>query len=117
MALKVELDTLTGAVKILESNIIYDCGKSVNPAVDIGQIEGAFVQGIGFFLTEEIEVDDKGELLTTGTWTYKPPTIDNVPQKFVVEMFNAAAHTNRILSHRKHVENLRCFWLGLSTRQ
>ncbi|KAH7296056.1 hypothetical protein KP509_26G007100 [Ceratopteris richardii] len=99
-ATQVEVDTLTGSVKILESNIIYDCGRSINPAVDIGQIEGAFVQGIGFFLTEEIEVNDKGELLNTGTWTYKPPTIDNIPQKFVVEMLNAGTHENRILSSK-----------------
>ncbi|KAI5083880.1 hypothetical protein GOP47_0000049 [Adiantum capillus-veneris] len=99
-ATQVELDTLTGAVTILWTDIFYDCGKSMNPAVDIGQIEGSFVQGIGFFLTEELEVDDKGALTTTGTWTYKPPTVDNIPQKFVVEMENSVAHKNRILSSK-----------------
>ncbi|MCO5559168.1 hypothetical protein L7F22_012762 [Adiantum nelumboides] len=99
-ASQVELDTRTGAVTILQSEIFYDCGKSVNPAVDIGQIEGSFVQGIGFFLTEELEVDDKGVLTTVGTWTYKPPTVDNIPQKFLVEMENSVAHKNRVLSSK-----------------
>mgnify|MGYP000078875410 CR=1 FL=1 len=64
------------------------------------QIEGAFVQGIGFFLTEEYEVDDKGEVVSNSTWTYKPPTLDNIPQKFLVEITNGAPHTNRILSSK-----------------
>lgn len=64
------------------------------------QIEGSFVQGIGFFLTEEHEVDSNGELITNGTWTYKPPAIDNIPRKLTVEMMNSVAHQNRILSSK-----------------
>lgn len=85
-ATEVEVNTLTGAVTILQSDLIYDCGKSLNPAVDIGQIEGSFVQGIGFFLTEELEMDNTGVLVSNGTWTYKPPTVDNIPQMFCVEI-------------------------------
>eukprot|EP00250_Pteridium_aquilinum_P022285 c25340_g1_i2 orf=145-4443(+) len=99
-ATEVEVNTLTGNVTILQSDIIYDCGKSMNPTVDIGQIEGSFVQGIGFFLTEEYEVDSQGELITNGTWTYKPPTVDNIPRKFTVEMMNSVGHQNRILSSK-----------------
>ncbi|KAI5083886.1 hypothetical protein GOP47_0000055 [Adiantum capillus-veneris] len=99
-ATMVEVNTLTGAVTILESDLIYDCGKSLNPAIDIGQIEGSFVQGIGFFLTEQHEVDVNGVLLTNGTWTYKPPTVDNIPRKFHVEMISGAARQNRVLSSK-----------------
>lgn len=99
-ATEVEVNTLTGAVTILQSDLIYDCGKSLNPAVDIGQIEGSFVQGIGFFLTEEHEVDNTGVLVSNGTWTYKPPTVDNIPQKFRVEMVSSADRQNRVLSSK-----------------
>jgi xanthine dehydrogenase molybdopterin-binding subunit B len=64
------------------------------------QIEGAFVQGIGFFLTEEYEVNDKGEVVSNSTWTYKPPTLDNIPRKFFVEIINGAPRSNRILSSK-----------------
>ncbi|MCO5614961.1 hypothetical protein L7F22_069247 [Adiantum nelumboides] len=98
--IEVEVNTLTGAVTILESDLIYDCGKSLNSAVDIGQIEGSFVEGIGFFLTEQIEVDENGVLLTDGTWIYKPPTVDNILRKFHVEMISGAARQDRVLSSK-----------------
>lgn len=62
------------------------------------QVEGAFVQGVGFFLTEEIITDDAGHQVTEGTWLYKPPTFDNIPRVFNVELLNSAAHKVRILS-------------------
>ncbi|KAG6551578.1 hypothetical protein Mapa_007001 [Marchantia paleacea] len=99
-ASEVEVDVLTGSVKVLQSDIVYDCGKSLNPAIDIGQIEGSFVQGIGYYLTEEIKWDKNGVLVTNGTWTYKPPTIDNIPHQFNVELLNSAADSARILSSK-----------------
>ncbi|BBN18891.1 protein MpAO [Marchantia polymorpha subsp. ruderalis] len=99
-ASEVEVDLLTGSVKVLQADLVYDCGKSLNPAVDIGQIEGSFVQGIGYYLTEQIKWDENGVLLTNGTWTYKPPTIDNIPQKFNVELLNSAVDSSRILSSK-----------------
>jgi xanthine dehydrogenase/oxidase len=63
----VELDVLTGEAKILSSDIVYDCGESLSPLVDIGQIEGAFVQGIGYYLTEEVVYDDLGRVSLTAT--------------------------------------------------
>jgi xanthine dehydrogenase molybdopterin-binding subunit B len=74
----VEINVLTGERSILATDLIYDCGKSLNPAVDIGQVEGAFVQGIGFFMTEDVEMKN-GTLVSDGTWTYKVPTVDTIP--------------------------------------
>ncbi|WP_192349910.1 molybdopterin cofactor-binding domain-containing protein [Algoriphagus sp. Y33] len=80
---EVEVDVLTGEVKILRSDIIFDMGWSLNPAIDIGQVEGAFVQGIGYILTEKLvfepEGEEKGRLNTLNTWTYKPPAITTIP--------------------------------------
>ncbi|KAH9323339.1 hypothetical protein KI387_017978, partial [Taxus chinensis] len=99
-ASEVEVDLLSGATTILQTDIIYDCGRSLNPAVDLGQIEGAFVQGIGFYMMEEHVVDENGKLLSDGTWTYKVPTIDTIPRKFNVEILNSPLHQKRILSSK-----------------
>lgn len=71
----VELDTLTGENQILSVDIVYDCGESLNPAIDVGQIQGSFVQASGMMLTEGFvrsKVD--GRLVNNGTWDYKPPS-------------------------------------------
>lgn len=157
---------LTGETTIVRSDVVYDCGKSMNPAVDIGQVgvsghlgtaqvatihidecgmhdkafraglsackaagageetnqyihvvttkymyicvhartppqvEGAFIYGVGLFLTEEILTDSRGHQLSQGTWLYKPPTIDNIPRVFNVELLNSTAHRDRILSSK-----------------
>lgn len=86
-----EVDILTGEVKIISSNIIYDMGWSLNPAIDIGQIEGAFVQGIGYLLTEklvsETEGDNKGRLNSTNTWRYKIPAVTTIPLEMNTFLF------------------------------
>ncbi|CAH8341865.1 unnamed protein product [Eruca vesicaria subsp. sativa] len=97
---EVEVDVLTGKTEILRSDIIYDCGKSLNPAVDLGQVEGAFVQGIGFFMMEEYTTDEKGLVVQQGTWDYKIPTVDTIPKKFFVEILNTGHHKNRVLSSK-----------------
>ncbi|XP_010521612.1 PREDICTED: abscisic-aldehyde oxidase-like isoform X2 [Tarenaya hassleriana] len=97
---EVEVNLLTGATEILRSDIIYDCGKSLNPAVDLGQIEGAFVQGIGFFMLEEYTTDENGLVVQDGTWNYKIPTVDTVPKQFNVEVLNSGYHKNRVLSSK-----------------
>ncbi|HEY0395519.1 MAG TPA: molybdopterin cofactor-binding domain-containing protein [Candidatus Elarobacter sp.] len=90
---EVEVDVLTGEVMILRSDIIYDMGFSLNPAVDIGQIEGAFVQGIGYILTEEVTYqtdpsrDDFGRLNSDNTWRYKPPAVTTIPIEMNVHFF------------------------------
>ncbi|RVW59068.1 Abscisic-aldehyde oxidase [Vitis vinifera] len=96
----VEVNLLTGETTILQSDIIYDCGQSLNPAVDLGQIEGAFVQGIGFFMLEEYTTNADGLVVTKGTWTYKIPTVDTIPKQFNVEIMNSGQHKKRVLSSK-----------------
>ncbi|OIT29691.1 PREDICTED: abscisic-aldehyde oxidase-like [Nicotiana attenuata] len=97
---EVEIDILTGETTILRSDIIYDCGQSLNPAVDMGQIEGAYVQGIGFFMHEEYLTNDDGLMVSNSTWTYKIPTIYTIPQNFNVHLVNSGHHEKRILSSK-----------------
>jgi xanthine dehydrogenase/oxidase len=86
-----EVDVLTGEVKILSSDIVYDMGWSMNPALDIGQVEGAFVQGIGYLLTEKLVFeptgDEKGRLNTTNTWRYKIPAVTTIPLQMNTYLF------------------------------
>lgn len=78
-----ELDVLTGETQIIRSDILYDGGKCTNPEIDLGQAEGAFVMGMGFWLTEKIKYDpNTGLLLTNGTWEYKPPSSKDIPIDF-----------------------------------
>ncbi|KAJ9584592.1 hypothetical protein L9F63_021062, partial [Diploptera punctata] len=71
---EIQLDVLTGRHQILRVDILEDAGRSVNPYIDIGQIEGAFIMGLGYWLTENIVLDPKtGQNLTNRTWNYKPP--------------------------------------------
>ncbi|MED6168315.1 aryl-alcohol oxidase 3 [Stylosanthes scabra] len=97
---EVEIDLLTGETSFLQTDIIYDCGQSLNPAVDLGQIEGAFVQGLGFFMLEEYEANADGLILVDGTWNYKIPTIDTIPKKFNVQILNTGHHKRRVLSSK-----------------
>ncbi|VVB16926.1 unnamed protein product [Arabis nemorensis] len=99
-ASEVEVNVLTGETTVLRTDIIYDCGKSLNPAVDLGQIEGAFVQGLGFFMLEEYLMNSDGLVVTDSTWTYKIPTVDTIPRQFNVEILNSGHHKNRVLSSK-----------------
>eukprot|EP00795_Rhopilema_esculentum_P002081 gene2081-17651_t len=84
---EVEIDVLTGEHWILRSDVIYDCGESINPRLDIGQVEGAFVMGIGYWFTEKVAYDkESGEQLTTSTWNYKPPMSQDIPKDFRVKL-------------------------------
>ncbi|KAM3303274.1 aldehyde oxidase 4 [Capsicum chacoense] len=97
---EVEIDILTGLPRILQSDIIYDCGQSLNPATDLGQIEGAFVQGIGYFMLEEYLTNEDGLMVTNSTWTYHIPTIDTIPKRLNVRVLNSGHHKKRILSSK-----------------
>ncbi|XP_039139815.1 indole-3-acetaldehyde oxidase-like [Dioscorea cayenensis subsp. rotundata] len=97
---EVEIDLFTGATTILRTDLTYDCGKSLNPAVDLGQIEGSFVQGIGFFMSEEFITNSEGLVVTDGTWTYKIPTVDTIPKQFNVEFLDSGHHEKRVLSSK-----------------
>nr|CAB3492933.1 unnamed protein product [Digitaria exilis] len=97
---EVEIDVLTGATTILRSDLVYDCGQSLNPAVDLGQVEGAFVQGVGFFTNEEYTTNSDGMVINDGTWTYKIPTVDTIPKQLNVELINSARDQKRVLSSK-----------------
>jgi xanthine dehydrogenase large subunit len=96
---EVLIDTLTGEWKLLRADALHDVGASLNPAVDIGQVEGAFVQGMGWLTTEELWWHPKtGKLMTHAPSTYKIPTANDVPQAFHVKLFenrNAADTIHR----------------------
>lgn len=79
---EVSIDTLTGEYVIERTDILHDVGKSLNPAIDIGQIEGGFVQGMGWLTTEELWWDDKGRLRTHAPSTYKIPLASDRPKIF-----------------------------------
>jgi xanthine dehydrogenase large subunit len=81
-ACEVAIDTLTGETRVLRAELLQDCGASINPAIDLGQIEGAFVQGMGWLTSEELWWDDKGQLRTHGPSTYKIPGSRDVPPIF-----------------------------------
>lgn len=85
---EVVIDTLTGESRCLRTDIVQDCGKPLNPVLDLGQIEGAFVQGMGWLTCEELWWDDTGRLRTVGPSTYKIPGSRDVPPVFNVEILD-----------------------------
>lgn len=86
---EVVLDTLTGENRILRADILHDAGASLNPILDIGQIEGGYVQGVGWLTTEELVWDAKGRLRTHAPSTYKIPTASDAPDVFNVKLWDA----------------------------
>ena len=87
---EVVIDTLTGENRVLRADILQDCGNSLNPRVDYGQIEGAYVQGMGWLTCEELVWSDKGELLTHGPSTYKIPGSRDIPRDFNIHILEDA---------------------------
>src|SRR5574343_561537 len=85
---EVELDLLTGEWRLVRADIVHDVGRSINPAIDRGQVEGGFVQGMGWLTMEECLWDAKGKLLTHGPSTYKIPVASDVPEEFHVTLFD-----------------------------
>ena len=83
---EVSLDTLTGEYQVDRTDILHDVGRSLNPAIDRGQVEGAFIQGMGWLTTEELWWDDKGQLRTHAPSTYKIPLASDRPRVFNVEL-------------------------------
>jgi xanthine dehydrogenase large subunit len=84
---EVAIDTLTGESRVLKVDILHDVGQSINPALDLGQIEGGFVQGMGWLTTEQLVWNDKGNLSTHAPSTYKIPTAGDVPAHFKVDFW------------------------------
>ncbi len=86
---EVAIDTLTGESRVLKVDILHDVGCSINPAIDIGQIEGGFVQGMGWLTTEQLVWNDKGVLSTHAPSTYKIPATGDIPEHFKVDLWPA----------------------------
>ena len=84
---EVAIDTLTGESRVLKVDILHDVGRSINPAIDIGQIEGGFVQGMGWLTTEQLVWNDKGYLATHAPSTYKIPATGDIPEHFKVDLW------------------------------
>jgi xanthine dehydrogenase large subunit len=87
---EVLIDILTGEMNVRRVDILHDVGRSINPAIDIGQIEGGFVQGMGWLTTEELVFDEQGRLLTHAPSTYKIPVASDVPADFRVALFDGS---------------------------
>ncbi len=93
---EVSIDILTGECVIERADILHDVGESINSNIDIGQIEGAFVQGLGWVTSEEMKYNAKGELLNYSPDTYKIPGIRNIPKDFRVRLLQNAPNFNTI---------------------
>eukprot|EP00252_Welwitschia_mirabilis_P022733 TRINITY_DN6242_c0_g1_i3.p1 TRINITY_DN6242_c0_g1~~TRINITY_DN6242_c0_g1_i3.p1 ORF type:complete len:318 (-),score=86.22 TRINITY_DN6242_c0_g1_i3:256-1209(-) len=103
----VEIDTLTGDFHLKNVDIVMDLGNSINPAIDIGQIEGAFIQGLGWATLEEVKWGDpahpwikKGHLFTQGPGTYKLPTVNDIPLQFNVSLLKGVPNQRAIHSSK-----------------
>ncbi len=93
---EVMVDTLTGYYKNLRTDILHDVGDSLNPAIDIGQIEGGYIQGVGWCTTEECKWDDSGRLLNHSPDTYKIPNVQDIPEDFRTELLQGVPNINTI---------------------
>jgi len=93
---EVEIDGFTGTFKLRQVDVVHDVGSSLNPLIDLGQIEGGFVQGMGWLTMEELVWDNAGQLRTYSPSTYKIPTISEVPERFNVQLLERAAQAGVI---------------------
>lgn len=97
---EVEIDCLTGDHKVLRSDIVMDLGESLNPAIDIGQIEGAFMQGLGLFTLEDLMYSPNGIMWTRGPGAYKIPGFGDIPEEFNVSLLKGAPNPRAIYSSK-----------------
>ena len=109
---EVVIDTLTGENRLLRTDILHDAGASLNPALDIGQVEGGFVQGAGWLTTEELVWDDKGRLRTHAPSTYKIPACSDAPEIFNVALWDGQNHEATVFRSKAVGEPP--FMLGIS---
>jgi len=100
---EVVVDTLTGEYRILRVDILQDCGDSLNPAIDRGQVEGGFVQGVGWLTSEELCWDADGQLKTHSPSTYKIPTCSDIAPDFRVELIRNNANREETIYRSKAV--------------
>jgi xanthine dehydrogenase/oxidase len=97
---EVEVDVLTGDAQVLHATVVMDVGASLNPAIDIGQVEGAFTQGFGLFCMEEMVYSPKGVTFTRGPGAYKIPGFRDIPLDFTVSLLRNAPNDRAVLSSK-----------------
>jgi xanthine dehydrogenase large subunit len=100
---EVVIDTLTGEHKVVAVDILHDVGHSLNPAIDLGQIEGGFIQGMGWLTTEELVFDDRGRLLTHAPSTYKIPTANDRPAYMAIDIWERGRNAEPTIHRSKAV--------------
>lgn len=100
---EVMIDTLTGEYKVSRVDILHDVGTSLNPDIDLGQIEGGFIQGMGWLTTEELCWDNTGRMQTTGPATYKIPAVSDTPEIFNVALLADEPNREPTIYHSKAV--------------
>ena len=100
---EVMIDTLTGEHKLLRVDILHDAGRSINPAIDIGQIEGGFLQGYGWLTSEELFWDDSGRLRTHAPSTYKIPACSDRPEDFRMKLLESGRNREDVIHRSKAI--------------
>jgi xanthine dehydrogenase large subunit len=100
---EVVIDTLTGEHRVVAVDILHDVGRSLNPAIDLGQIEGGFIQGMGWLTTEELVFDDRGRLLTHAPSTYKIPTAGDRPPRMDIRIWERGRNVEATVHRSKAV--------------
>jgi xanthine dehydrogenase large subunit len=100
---EVAIDTLTGETKLLRADILHDVGRSLNPAIDLGQVEGGFVQGAGWLTSEELSWNERGALMTHAPSTYKIPVASDVPADFRVKLWSRGENAEDSIHRSKAV--------------
>lgn len=93
----VEIDEFTGELKVLRTDILMDLGRSINPGIDVGQVSGAFVQGMGWVTTENLYYHDSGKLLSHSPTTYKIPNIQDTPRIFNIDLIENHTNTQNVM--------------------
>jgi xanthine dehydrogenase large subunit len=112
---EVEIDGFTGQYRLLRTDILHDVGESLSPLVDRGQVEGAFIQGVGWLTSEELVWNEAGALLTSGASTYKLPTLGDCPAVFNVQLLERAAEPGVVYGSKAVGEPP--FMLSISVRE
>ncbi len=97
---EVEINRFTGEMRVLRADVLMDIGQSINPAIDLGQIGGGFVQGMGWATSEELKFTDQGELLTASPSTYKIPGVRDIPEDFRIEFVEDSRFPENVRSSK-----------------
>jgi xanthine dehydrogenase molybdopterin binding subunit len=101
---EVEVDCLTGRHTVLRTDILHDVGDSLNPVIDMGQVEGGYIQGLGWCTTEEIKWDDRGNLMTHSPDTYKIPAVRDIPREFHTALLQGVPNPGTIRASKAVAE-------------